>query len=197
MSTHPTPCANDGVDTAELRRAFGSFTTGVTVITTVDASGRPHGMTANSFASVSLDPPLVCGVPRKAHPSTVRPCQPLRPVNTCTEDAIVRCRAFREPVETSSSTFAVRRVRAACRLARCLFPSRMQHRSAYPGGDTSSTRRVLRAQFARSPAVFARVPLRRGLTHQAAPERRPGLIDLDLLGTHSGNLQRRSAAVGG
>ena len=42
-----------------LRRAFGSFLTGVTVVTTRAASGRPVGMTANSFASVSLDPPLV------------------------------------------------------------------------------------------------------------------------------------------
>ncbi|WP_203711571.1 flavin reductase family protein [Asanoa siamensis] len=40
-----------------LRRAFGTFATGVTVVTV--GSGTPHGMTANSFASVSLDPPLV------------------------------------------------------------------------------------------------------------------------------------------
>lgn len=40
-----------------LRTAFGRFPTGVTVVT---VGGRtPHGMTANSFTSVSLDPPLV------------------------------------------------------------------------------------------------------------------------------------------
>jgi flavin reductase (DIM6/NTAB) family NADH-FMN oxidoreductase RutF len=33
--------------------------TGITVITTVDANGHPHGMTVNSFSSVSLDPPLI------------------------------------------------------------------------------------------------------------------------------------------
>ncbi|MCV6604957.1 MAG: flavin reductase family protein [Porticoccaceae bacterium] len=43
----------------ELRNAFGCFATGVTVITTRGADGSPVGMTANSFASVSLDPPLV------------------------------------------------------------------------------------------------------------------------------------------
>ncbi|MGH1483636.1 MAG: flavin reductase family protein [Geminicoccales bacterium] len=45
-----------------LRDAFGSFITGVTVVTTVDGSGQPLGFTANSFSSVSLDPPmlLVC-----------------------------------------------------------------------------------------------------------------------------------------
>src|SRR3984893_8665253 len=43
----------------ELRRALGAFVTGVTVITTTDGEGRFHGVTANSFSSVSLDPPLV------------------------------------------------------------------------------------------------------------------------------------------
>ena len=42
-----------------LRDAFGTFKTGVTVTTTRDAAGRPLGFTANSFASVSLDPPLL------------------------------------------------------------------------------------------------------------------------------------------
>jgi flavin reductase (DIM6/NTAB) family NADH-FMN oxidoreductase RutF len=47
------------VDPIALRRALASFLTGVTVVTTVDASDRPRGMTANSFTSVSLDPPLM------------------------------------------------------------------------------------------------------------------------------------------
>jgi flavin reductase (DIM6/NTAB) family NADH-FMN oxidoreductase RutF len=46
-------------DPVTLRCAFGSFPTGVTVVTTIDAHGRPRGMTANSFASVSLDPALL------------------------------------------------------------------------------------------------------------------------------------------
>jgi flavin-dependent trigonelline monooxygenase, reductase component len=41
------------------RQALGAFLTGVTVVTTVDADGNDRGMTANSFTSVSLDPPLV------------------------------------------------------------------------------------------------------------------------------------------
>jgi flavin reductase (DIM6/NTAB) family NADH-FMN oxidoreductase RutF len=47
-----------GVTQAEFRRAMGSFATGVTVIT-VDCDGEVHGMTANAFTSVSLDPLLV------------------------------------------------------------------------------------------------------------------------------------------
>src|SRR5256885_7535628 len=49
----------EGFTTRELRSAIGSFATGVTIITTRDGAGTPHGMTANSFSSVSLNPPLV------------------------------------------------------------------------------------------------------------------------------------------
>jgi flavin reductase len=43
---------------SEFRQAMGCFATGVTIIT-VDLDGEVHGMTANAFASVSLDPMLV------------------------------------------------------------------------------------------------------------------------------------------
>lgn len=46
-------------DPRALRDAFGAFATGVTVVTTVDADGRRWGLTANSFAVVSDDPPCV------------------------------------------------------------------------------------------------------------------------------------------
>ncbi|WBB75812.1 flavin reductase family protein [Micromonospora sp. WMMD1128] len=57
----PSPAgdASDTVSVTEpgaLRALFGAFATGVTVVTV--AGPAPHGMTANSFASVSLDPPL-------------------------------------------------------------------------------------------------------------------------------------------
>ena len=46
------------LNSSEFRKAMGQFATGVTIIT-VDLDGEVHGMTANAFASVSLDPPLV------------------------------------------------------------------------------------------------------------------------------------------
>jgi len=52
-------------DARALRQALGRFATGVTVITTETESG-PLGITANSFSSVSLDPPLVLWSPAKA-----------------------------------------------------------------------------------------------------------------------------------
>ena len=46
------------LNSADFRRAMGCFATGVTIIT-LDLDGEVHGMTANAFASVSLDPMLV------------------------------------------------------------------------------------------------------------------------------------------
>jgi flavin reductase (DIM6/NTAB) family NADH-FMN oxidoreductase RutF len=46
-------------DAREMRNALGRFATGVCVISAVSESGESLGLTANSFASVSLDPPLV------------------------------------------------------------------------------------------------------------------------------------------
>ncbi len=46
-------------DQKEYRSALASFATGVTIVTTTGADGVAHGLTVNSFTSVSLDPPLV------------------------------------------------------------------------------------------------------------------------------------------
>lgn len=48
-----------GVDALSFRRALGQFASGVTVVTTRDASARPLGLTVSAFCSVSLRPPLV------------------------------------------------------------------------------------------------------------------------------------------
>ena len=42
-----------------MRSAFGKFATGVTIVTTCQSDGAPRGITANSFTSVSLDPPIL------------------------------------------------------------------------------------------------------------------------------------------
>jgi flavin reductase (DIM6/NTAB) family NADH-FMN oxidoreductase RutF len=54
---HRTDDAN--FNTRELRNALGTFATGVTIITTRSRAGKLFGLTANSFTSVSLQPPLV------------------------------------------------------------------------------------------------------------------------------------------
>ncbi len=63
MSSHTLP----NVDSAAFRTACGKFATGITIVTVIGPDGLPQGMTANSFTSVSLEPPmvLVC-IDRKA-----------------------------------------------------------------------------------------------------------------------------------
>ncbi|MPW18199.1 flavin reductase [Paraburkholderia sp. CNPSo 3157] len=60
-TTAPTTehIAEQAFDLADFRRALGAFVTGVTVVTTIQPDGSPRGFTANSFTSVSLDPPLI------------------------------------------------------------------------------------------------------------------------------------------
>lgn len=48
-----------GSDPRTLRDALGCFATGVTIVTCLDGRGEPVGLTANSFTSLSLEPPLL------------------------------------------------------------------------------------------------------------------------------------------
>ena len=59
MSSKPLPMPSQTLDKQQFCRLCGRFATGITVATVLDASGAPHGMTVNSFTSVSLDPLLV------------------------------------------------------------------------------------------------------------------------------------------
>jgi 3-hydroxy-9,10-secoandrosta-1,3,5(10)-triene-9,17-dione monooxygenase reductase component len=46
-------------DMKKFRQCLGKFATGVTIVTCADDEGRPYGITANSFSSVSLEPRLI------------------------------------------------------------------------------------------------------------------------------------------
>ncbi|MBR0936592.1 flavin reductase family protein [Bradyrhizobium jicamae] len=62
---HPVDPANElaadnsTIDPRDFRNALGTFATGVTIVTAMSDDGKPYGVTCNSFASVSLNPPLV------------------------------------------------------------------------------------------------------------------------------------------
>lgn len=66
MNTHHT-LKEIQIDPLQFRRALGNFATGVTIMTAQNAQGEKVGVTANSFNSVSLDPPLIYGVSIKSH----------------------------------------------------------------------------------------------------------------------------------
>ncbi|MFJ3303899.1 flavin reductase family protein [Streptomyces sp. NPDC086549] len=57
MDAH-TPALTDALDTALFRKVLGSFCSGVVVVAALGPDG-PHGLTCQSFSSLSLDPPLV------------------------------------------------------------------------------------------------------------------------------------------
>jgi len=57
--TSPPRAQAPSFSARQFRAALGMFATGVTIVTARDADGAPIGLTANSFNSVSIDPPLV------------------------------------------------------------------------------------------------------------------------------------------
>jgi hypothetical protein len=69
MTVHMPNIVEGLLDPRHLRNALGRFATGVTVITTRTAGGKREGLTANSFAAVSLDPPLVSWSLKRLAPS--------------------------------------------------------------------------------------------------------------------------------
>jgi len=83
-----------------LRDAFGAFLTGVTVVTTFNDEMAPIGFTANSFTSVSLDPPLllVCLAKTSRNFQTLMTCKGFA-VNILAEDQKDVSNTFARPVE--------------------------------------------------------------------------------------------------
>jgi flavin reductase (DIM6/NTAB) family NADH-FMN oxidoreductase RutF/DNA-binding MarR family transcriptional regulator len=68
MSSGETVVTNENMDPQAFRHALGHFATGVTIVTTCSSSGEKIGVTANSFNSVSMDPPLVLwSLDKRAH----------------------------------------------------------------------------------------------------------------------------------
>jgi flavin reductase (DIM6/NTAB) family NADH-FMN oxidoreductase RutF len=59
MSSEGLPESPPAVSRDLFRRACGRFATGVAIAGAIDSNGVPHGLTVNSFSSVSLDPPLI------------------------------------------------------------------------------------------------------------------------------------------
>ena len=92
------------MDTLDLRRALGRFSTGVTIITCTDAEGGFIGLTANSFNSLSLAPPLVLWSLRETSPSLPHFLAAGRfAVNVLAEAQVDLSRRFASP---SSAKFA-------------------------------------------------------------------------------------------
>ncbi|CAL9560094.1 FMN reductase (NADH) RutF [Streptomyces sp. enrichment culture] len=96
-STGPADGPADGpaVDPALMRQVMSSFCTGVAVVTATGDDGEPAGMAVQSFASLSLDPPLVCFAPARTSTSWPRIRAAGRfAVNILAEDQTALSRSF-------------------------------------------------------------------------------------------------------
>jgi len=88
------------VDARQLRNALGRFTTGVTIVTCCDAQGTFVGLTANSFNSLSVDPPLVLWSLRSVSPSVAAfEAAPRFAVNVLAEAQVELSRRFASKAE--------------------------------------------------------------------------------------------------
>lgn len=97
-------------DPRQLRNVLGRFFTGVTVVTTVDETGKALGVTANSFTSVSLDPPLILwnqAVAAPSHP-VFREAERFA-INILAEDQVPVSQRFSRPSPDRFEGLAVRR----------------------------------------------------------------------------------------
>lgn len=85
-------------DRADLRRVLGTFPTGVTVVTARGPDGRRLGVTANSFTSVSMEPPLVLWNLALSSPNLAafQHCRHFA-INVLASDQAAICRQFATP----------------------------------------------------------------------------------------------------
>jgi flavin reductase (DIM6/NTAB) family NADH-FMN oxidoreductase RutF len=125
------------VDAASFRNACGHFATGVSIVTMAGADGTPHGLTANSFTSVSLDPPLVLVCIERTI-TTYAAIQQAEGwvVNILTEGQEELCRRFATPdidkfagVTTEAGDFGAPRIPGS------LAYLSVRRRAEYDGGD--------------------------------------------------------------
>lgn len=129
--------ASAPIQPRELRQVLGAFVTGVTVITAIDAQGKAHGLTVNSFSSVSLDPPLILWSQAIAAPShPVFRDAPRFAVNILAEDQIDISRRF---AASGLDKFAGLPVQAGLGgvplLPGCAAYLECTREASFPGGD--------------------------------------------------------------
>lgn len=125
------------LDPKAFRQTLGTFVTGVTVITTRDADGTRHGLTANSFNSVSLDPPLILwSLRREARSFEVFDRAERFTVHILAEDQVELSNRFARPSEDRFAGLAVSEgIGGVPVIQGCAAHLECRKEAAYPGGD--------------------------------------------------------------
>lgn len=160
-------------DGRALRQALGSFATGVTVVTTVGADGRRLGVTASSFNSVSLDPPLILWSlsGRSPNLAAFRDGRHFA-VNVLAATQVELCNRFGRPQDDKFADLDVAAgLGGAPLLPGAVAQFECAHEASYPGGDHwIIVGRVLRFRWSgRTPLLFCQGRL------AAAPLAEPAL----------------------
>ena len=162
-------------DQRDYRNALGSFATGVTVVTTVDAGGRRYAMTVNSFAAVSLAPPLVLWSVSRESPSA-RAFQTAThfAINVLAADQVALSRHFARSSDDKFAGIAILPGFAGLPLiagAAAVFQCRTE--TLYPGGDHEVILgRVEQYDYSDGePLVFCRGRYKRGVNLEIAADR--------------------------
>ena len=174
-------------DARELRQVLGSFVTGVTVITTVDADGKAHGLTANSFSSVSLDPPLILWSQSKTAPShPIFNASDRFVVNILADDQVAVSNRFARPSRNKFEGLETRiGLGGVPLILGCAAHLECRRVHGYPGGDhvvyVGEVERIER--HPRQPLVFGGGKYLVAQPHDMGPE----------TGGMSGNIARLSA----
>ena len=158
MNAHAVVTSEEAFDPRELRDVLGQFATGVTVVTTRGDHDAPVGLTANSFSSVSLDPPLVAwNINLQAPSLSAFREHPSFAINILCEDSKDMAMHFARPSEDKFGTIdwqtgvdGVPILNAAAATIECQTEARI------PAGDHEiCIGRVIRFQSAnRQPLVF-------------------------------------------
>jgi len=121
----------------EFRLAMSRFASGVTVITTRDAAGNPHGLTVSAFCSLSAEPPLVLACINKltfSHYAFLE--QRAFVVNILREDQEAMSRQFADPaIDKFSGPLFSQTTAGLPRLANCLVALECSLVETHDGGD--------------------------------------------------------------
>jgi flavin reductase (DIM6/NTAB) family NADH-FMN oxidoreductase RutF len=119
----------------ELRDALGRFATGVTVVTTMTPRG-PLGITANSFASVSMEPPLVLWSPaRKSRRFPAFEAAPFFAIHVLSAGQQELAERFSLPGDGFSRVEFAAGLGEAPLLSGCVARFECRHAAGHPGGD--------------------------------------------------------------
>lgn len=167
--------SNTELDPRAFRRGLGNFATGVTVITASGPNGEQVGVTANSFNSVSLDPPLILwSLDKRSSSCAVFQASNYFAVNVLAADQIELSNHFSRPQSAKfASVVCEQGLGGAALLPGCAARFQCQHYQQVDAGDHWILIGKVLAfdDFGRAPLLYHQGAYSMALPHPRAPRR--------------------------